>query len=71
LAAGADDFIKTMGFAGALMGGVDGVLLILMYRKADKGGKRKPEYDIITSKWLEYLIMLIFAAGFIYTILHP
>ncbi len=69
LALGADDFIKIMGFTGALMGGVDGVLLILMYRKADKGGERKPEYDIVTSKWSEYFIMLIFILGFIYTVL--
>lgn len=68
LVAGTSDFIKIMGFAGALMGGVDGVLLILMYRKADKSSERKPEYDIITSKWLEYLIALIFVLGFVYTI---
>lgn len=70
LAAGVDNFIKTMGFAGALMGGVDGVLLILMYRKADRSGDRKPEYDIATNKWIECLIMIIFILGFIYTVLN-
>ncbi|MBU4142351.1 amino acid permease [Patescibacteria group bacterium] len=69
LMSGANDFIRIMGFSGALMGGVDGVLLILMYRKADKGGERRPEYDIITSQGLEYFIMLIFILGFIYTVL--
>ncbi|MBU4338567.1 hypothetical protein KKB43_02285 [Patescibacteria group bacterium] len=70
LMSGANDFIRIMGFSGALMGGVDGVLLILMYRKADKGGARKPEYDIITSKRLEYFIMLIFILGFVYTVFN-
>lgn len=69
-ALGADDFIKIMGFSGALMGGVDGALLILMYRKADKGGVRKPEYDIITSRWLEYLLIGMFVLGIIYTFLE-
>ncbi len=68
LAAGVDNFIKTMGFAGALMGGVEGVLLILMYRKADKCGDRNPEYDIVTSKPIEYLLAAIFIAGIIYTV---
>jgi tyrosine-specific transport protein len=73
LAAGTDSFIRVIGFAGAVMGGVDGILLILMYQKADRGGKgdRKPEYDVITSKRLEYLIIFIFILGIIYTILNP
>lgn len=70
---GFDDFIRVIGFSGAVMGGIDSVLIILMYQKADREGKgaRKPEYDIPTSKWLEYLLMVMFVLGIIYTILNP
>jgi len=70
---GFDNFIRVIGFSGAVMGGIDGVLIILMYQKADRGGKgdRKPEYDVITSKGIEYLLMALFIAGIVYTILHP
>lgn len=70
---GFNDFIRVIGFSGAVMGGIDGVLIILMYQKADRcgKGKRKPEYDIRTSKWLEYLLIIMFVLGIIYTILNP
>lgn len=70
---GFDDFIRVIGFSGAVMGGIDGVLIILMYQKADREGKgnRKPEYDIPTSKWLEYLLIVMFALGIVYAILNP
>lgn len=70
---GVDNFLRVIGFAGAVGGGIDGILIILMYRMADRGGKgdRKPEYDVVTSRWLEYLLIAIFIAGIIYTILNP
>lgn len=70
---GFDDFIRVIGFSGAVAGGIDGVLIILMYQKADRGGKgtRRPEYDIPTSKWLEYLLIIVFVLGIIYAILNP
>lgn len=70
---GFDDFIRIIGFSGAVMGGLDGVLIILIYQKADRGkkGDRKPEYDVITSKTAEYLLIALFIAGIVYTILNP
>jgi len=70
---GFNDFIRVIGFSGAVMGGIDGVLIILMYQKADREGRgtRKPEYDIPTSKWLEYFLIAVFALGIIYKILNP
>lgn len=70
---GFNDFIRVIGFSGAVAGGIDGVLIILMYQKADRGGKgaRTPEYDIATSRPLEYLLIAVFALGIIYTILNP
>lgn len=68
--AGADNFLAVIGFSGAVMGGIDGLLIILMYQKADRGGKgdRRPEYDIFTTKPAEYLLAAIFIAGIIYTV---
>lgn len=67
---GINDFIGVIGFAGAVTGGIDGILIILAYRKADRYGKgdRKPEYDIVTTKWLEYLLIVMFILGIVYTI---
>lgn len=70
---GFNDFIRVIGFSGAVAGGIDGILILLMYQKADRGGAgdRKPEYDISTSKPLEYFLMIVFALGIVYTILNP
>lgn len=62
---GIDNFIKVISFAGAIGGGLDGIIIILMYRKADRErkGNRTPEYDITTGNFLECLIIAIFALG--------
>lgn len=67
---GINDFISVIGFAGAVTGGIDGILIILAYRKADRYGRgdRKPEYDVATTKWSEYLLIVMFILGIIYTI---
>lgn len=67
---GITDFIGVIGFAGAVTGGIDGILIILAYRKADRYGRgdRKPEYDIATTKWSEYLLIAMFILGIVYTI---
>lgn len=69
---GVNNFISIIGFAGAVTGGIDGALIILTYQKSDRGGggDRKPEYDIITSKGLEYSLIGIFILGIIYTLIN-
>ncbi len=66
---GFNNFIRIIGFAGGVLGGIDGLLVMMMYRRADRNheGKRKPEYDIITSENLEYAMAAIFIAGIVYT----
>ena len=39
---GARDFIKTLGLAGALGGGMEGILIVLIFWKARKNGDTKP-----------------------------
>ncbi len=69
---GVNDFIGVIGFAGAVTGGIDGILIILAYRRADRCGQgiRKPEYDVVTAKWLEYLLIIMFVLGIVYTVLN-
>jgi hypothetical protein len=45
------------------------VILIFMYASARKHGDRMPEYSIRLPMPLLYLMMLIFAAGAVYTVI--
>ena len=63
---GVRSFISTLGYAGAIAGGIDGVLIVLMAWKAKKIGKRKPEYKVIRGKVLGVVLMLVFIVGIIY-----
>lgn len=67
---GARDFIKTLGIIGSLVGGIEGVLLIMIFWKAKIKGNRKPEYSF--SKEFGYIIgsilFLVFVLGFLHTV---
>ncbi len=57
--AGLQDFIKVIGLVGAVMLGIDGILIILMYRKI-----------VPTRKFLIYPLILVFLAGIVYEIMY-
>jgi tyrosine-specific transport protein len=59
-------FITIIGITGAIAGGVDGILITLMYWKAKTLGNRKPEYNLKVSKVLGFLVIAIFSLGIIY-----
>ncbi|MBI3685416.1 hypothetical protein HY250_03365 [Candidatus Azambacteria bacterium] len=59
-------FIEIIGFLGALLGGIDGIFLIMIYRRARKQGNRQPEYTLCISNMALYALMCIFAAGIAY-----
>lgn len=61
-------FIQIIGLTGAVIGGVDGILMISMYKKARLLGKRKPEYELKIPNFFTYLISGVFALGIIYEI---
>jgi len=63
---GLTSFITVIAFAGAVAGGIDGILIMLAYWKAKKKGDRKPEYSIKISRTLTALLILMFAFGIIY-----
>lgn len=66
---GAKSFIQVIGITGAIAGGVDGILIVLMYEKARKMKTRKPEYKVIYHPILLWFLIALFSFGVIYTIL--
>lgn len=57
--AGLQDFIKVIGLVGAVMLGIDGILIILMYLKIVPG-----------RKFLIYPLILMFLAGIVYEVIY-
>ncbi len=62
---GAKSFIKVIGITGAFAGGIDGVLLVLMFWQARKRGERQPEYKLGKKHLIGLLLVLIFIIGII------
>ena len=59
-------FLAVLGITGAVAGGLDGILITLMYWKAKKTGDRKPEYTLKPHKILGYGLIIVFALGIVY-----
>jgi tyrosine-specific transport protein len=67
--AGAQDFIGVIGFTGAIFGGINGILLSLMYLKLRQ--KKKPLHPILKwPKFIPYVVMFIFGMGIVYEVLY-
>jgi tyrosine-specific transport protein len=66
---GAKNFIDVLGITGALMGGLEGVLIILIFLRAQKLGEREPAYSLRLSFGLLLILMLVFILGFFSPIL--
>ncbi len=60
---GVHSFIKVIGITGAIAGGIDGILIVLMWRKAKQAGQRKPEYEINLPEIISYLLIAMFVIG--------
>jgi len=67
---GFKSFIFIIGLIGALASGIDGILTILIYFKANKAGDRQPEYQIKSGVFWGWLLILIFSLGFIYQFVY-
>ncbi|MFH2136804.1 MAG: aromatic amino acid transport family protein [Patescibacteria group bacterium] len=64
-------FISVIAFTGAVLGGIEGLLIILIWLKAEKEGKRTPEYKVKVSEWVLSLVAFVFILGIIYKIIYP
>jgi tyrosine-specific transport protein len=57
------NFIAVLGITGAVAGGIDGILVVLMYWKAKLLGDRKPEYRLKKHYLLGILLIIMFILG--------
>jgi len=67
---GFNSFIKIIGYAGSIAGGLDGILIVLMAWKAVKMGDRKPEYRIVKGKLVGIVLMIVFVLGILYQLFN-
>lgn len=63
--AGAKSFITVIGVTGAFAGGIDGILIVLMYWKARKKGTRQPEYKLGKKHIMGLILIILFIIGII------
>jgi len=57
-------FIATIGFVGTIIGVIEGIIIILIFKKAKTLGDREPEYSLKIPVFLLYfLIALLFLGG--------
>jgi hypothetical protein len=66
---GASSFIGILGLVGGVVGGIEGIMLILMYWAAQGHGDRKSEYDLLPHTTIGVLIIFMFILGILYTVL--
>jgi tyrosine-specific transport protein len=63
---GSREFIEIISITGALFGGMNGIIIVLIYLKAKTRGDKKPEYILKLPKFIPYSVMALFIAGIIY-----
>ncbi len=60
------NFIDIIGFTGAIFCTLDGIMVLLMVRRARKIGKRKPEYKVKLPSWVIWILMAMLVLGLIF-----
>ncbi len=61
-------FVQVIGITGAVAGGVEGILIVMMHRRAKKFGEVAPSY-VIKERWIvSALLCIVFVGGIVYTI---
>ena len=63
------DFVKVLGVGGVVAGGLTGILILFMNKKAKKVGDRKPEYKMKLPWIVVWLFSLIFVFGILFELL--
>lgn len=57
------EFIAVVGFVGTILGAVEGVAIVLIFKKAKTLGNRQPEYSLKAPQVLLYFLIGIFILG--------
>lgn len=60
---GVQSFAKTVGTTGAIAGGLEGILIVLMFWQAKKKGDRKPEYSLSKNYIIGGILILVLLTG--------
>ncbi len=61
-------FVQVLAITGIFAGGIDGIMIILTHRAAQKKSERKPEYSLKNHLWLSVLLILVYSFGMLYTL---
>ena len=67
---GFTNFITVISFSGAVLGGLEGILLIIMWRQARKKGNRVPEYSLKLGPLWQWFLVGVFIFGIIYELIY-
>jgi amino acid permease len=67
---GVYNFITIITVLGAIMGGIEGTAIVLIYYKAKKLGTEIPDYDLKYPVILKYVMISIFIIGLLYTLIE-
>ncbi len=62
-------FVELLGIGGTIGGGLSGILILLMIKKARKMGKRKPEYKIKLPSCLIWILIIFLIAGLVFQLI--
>jgi len=62
-------FIRVLALIGAIGGGVEGIMIVLMHYRAKKMGDRKPEYSLPNNFFISALLISVFVIGLVVTVL--
>lgn len=66
---GVQNFVSVIAVLGALMGGVEGIAVILAHSKIKKIETEKGEYSIGNFYFIKLIMIIMFVAGFVYTLI--
>lgn len=67
---GARNFINIIGLVGGIACGIEGILIILIYRKFKENNSEKSKYFFSFSRLISYFLILLFTLGIVYEIFY-
>lgn len=67
---GWSDFIKIISVGGAVLGGLEGLLLLAIWRRAKRRGGRQPEYSLSLGRVILAAIVLVLVLGVVYQMVY-
>jgi amino acid permease len=64
------NFTQIIGFVGTILGTIEGIIILLILKKAKKCGNRTPEYSLNVSNFLIYSLMALLALGGLFQLIY-